>query len=132
MTMAHSLEARVPFLDTDVIATALALPPALRLPTVGGIEKTVLRMAVDDLLPPEIVWRDKAQFDEGSGTADLLPTLEELAAGLDIATYRARHPDLVLRSAEESRYHQLLCSGVARPEIVIPTVARWAQRDVAA
>jgi asparagine synthase (glutamine-hydrolysing) len=131
MTMAHSLEARVPFLDTDVIATALAIPPALRLPTVGGIEKTVLRMAVDDLLPPEVVWRDKAQFDEGSGTADLLPTLVELSADLDLTSYRAQHPDLLLRSAEESRYHRLLCSGVAQPEIVIPTVARWAQRDAA-
>ena len=131
MTMAHSLEARVPFLDTDVIATALALPPALRLPTVGGIEKTVLRMAVDDLLPSEVVWRDKAQFDEGSGTADLLPALEELSAGLDVMSYRAGHPEVALRSAEECRYHQLLCSGVARPEIVIPTVARWAQRDAA-
>jgi asparagine synthase (glutamine-hydrolysing) len=131
MTMAHSLEARVPFLDTDVITTALTLPPALRLPTVGGIEKTVLRMAVDDLLPPEIVWRDKAQFDEGSGTADLLPALEEMSAGLDVTSYRARHPDVALRSAEESRYHQLLCAGVARPEIVIPTVARWAERHAA-
>ena len=28
-----------------------------------------------DLLLDEVVWRDKAQFDEGSGTADLLPEL---------------------------------------------------------
>ncbi len=131
MTMAHSLEARVPFLDTDVIATALAIPPTHRLPTVGGIEKTVLRMAVDDLLPPEILWRDKAQFDEGSGTADLLPTLEHLSAGIDVTSYRARYPEVALRSAEECGYHQLLATGVNHPEIVMPTVARWAQRDVA-
>ncbi len=131
MTMAHSLEARVPFLDTRMIATALALPAELRLPTVGGIEKTLLRMAVDDLLPHDIVWRDKAQFDEGSGTADLLPTLEHLSDGIDLEAYRAAHPGTDLRSVEECGYHQVLATGVAHPEVVLPTVARWADRPAA-
>ncbi len=131
MTMAHSLEARVPFLDTRMIALALSLPPSLRLPTVGGIEKTLLRMAVDDLLPEEIVWRDKAQFDQGSGTADLLPTLEHLSDGIDLGAYRARHPGTDLRSVEECGYHQMLHDGVDHPEVVLPTVARWADRPAA-
>jgi asparagine synthase (glutamine-hydrolysing) len=130
MTMAHSLEARVPFLDTRVIDEVLALPPALRLPSVGGIEKTVLRAAVADLLPDEVVWRDKAQFDEGSGTADLLPVLTR-ADGPDTAAYRRTHPDAGLRDAEECRYHRLLAAGVPRPEVVLPTVARWARRPAA-
>lgn len=71
MTMAHSLEGRVPFLDLDVIDTALRVPPELKLPA-GGPEKWVLRAAVADLLPPEITWRTKAQFDEGSGVGDLV------------------------------------------------------------
>ena len=131
MTMAHSLEARVPFLDTRMIATALALPAEMRLPTVGGIEKTLLRMAVDDLLPHDIVWRDKAQFDEGSGTADLLPTLEHLSDGIDLDAYRAAHPGTDLRSVEECGYHQMLARGVDHPEVVLPTVARWADRPAA-
>jgi asparagine synthase (glutamine-hydrolysing) len=71
MTMAHSLEARVPFLDLDFIDAALAVPVDLKLPE-GGPEKWVLRKAVADLLPPEIVWRTKSQFDEGSGVGDLV------------------------------------------------------------
>jgi asparagine synthase (glutamine-hydrolysing) len=132
MTMAHSLEARVPFLDVHVVDAVLGLAPALRLPTVGGIEKTVLRAAVDDLLPAEIVWRGKAQFDEGSGTADLLPALDALSAGFDVAGYQAINSGTVLRSAEECRYHQLLSAGVERPDVVLPMVARWASRPAAA
>jgi asparagine synthase (glutamine-hydrolysing) len=71
MTMAHSLEARVPFLDLDVIEAALRVPVDLKLPP-GGPEKWVLRQAVADLLPPEIVWRTKSQFDEGTGVGDLV------------------------------------------------------------
>lgn len=71
MTMAHSLEARVPFLDLDFIDAALRVPVELKLPA-GGPEKWVLREAVADLLPPEIVWRTKSQFDEGTGVGDLV------------------------------------------------------------
>jgi asparagine synthase (glutamine-hydrolysing) len=71
MTMAHSLEARVPFLDLDFIDVALRVPVEFKLPD-GGPEKWVLREAVADLLPPEIVWRTKSQFDEGTGVGDLV------------------------------------------------------------
>lgn len=127
LTMAHSLEARVPFLDTDLIEVALSIPAELRMPTVGGIEKTVLRAAVQDLLPDEIVWRDKAQFDEGSGTAGLLPELSS-SLGIDPTSYAADHPGVVLRSAEECWYHGILVDAVPEPDVVLPNVARWAER----
>jgi hypothetical protein len=100
-------------------------------PPIPSITESVLRLAVGDLLPTGIAWRDEAQFDEGSGTAELLPTLEEDPARVDVAACRARHPGVEPRSAEECRYQRLLVSGVARPEIVLPTVARWARRDAA-
>ena len=137
LTMAHSLEARVPFLDIDLVETALAIPPALRRPesrssaAAGGRarEKRVLRLAVDDLLPHDIVWRDKAQFDEGSGTADLLPVLTaDVAPAAATERYRADNHDAALRSAEECHYHQLLLDGVEAPDVVLPNVARWADR----
>lgn len=75
MTMAHSIEGRVPFLDTDVIAFALRIPIGLKLRGSPPIEKWILREAFDDLLPDAIVWREKTQFDEGTGTASLLSKL---------------------------------------------------------
>jgi asparagine synthase (glutamine-hydrolysing) len=127
LTMAHSLEARVPFLDLDMIETALSIPIELLRPSTGGLEKTVLRTAVADLLPAEVVWRDKAQFDEGSGTAELLPELSG-RLDIDVQRYRTDHPDAMLRSAEECWYHRLLVESSTAPDVVLPNVARWAQR----
>ena len=129
LTMAHSLEARVPFLDIDMIATALAIPMAARRPGVLAPEKGLLRAAVSDLLPDEIVWRDKSQFDQGTGAADLLPAMAtEIASHIDLDDYRACYPDTQLRSAEECRYHELLVDSLADPEPTLANVARWSHR----
>jgi asparagine synthase (glutamine-hydrolysing) len=80
------------------------------------------------MLPPEVVWRDKAQFDEGSGTVDLLPELiKEATAEIDPVAYAEKHPGDHLRSAEECFYHQLLVDGYSRPEVILQNVGRWAQ-----
>jgi asparagine synthase (glutamine-hydrolysing) len=84
-------------------------------------------MAVDGLLPASVVWRDKAQFDEGSGTADLLPQLTA-DDRIDVERYRATFPGTPLRSAEECLYHRLLCASLPDPEPVLTNVARWADR----
>jgi asparagine synthase (glutamine-hydrolysing) len=60
MTMAHSLEARVPFLDREVAALALALPASLKVR--GWAKKRLLRRAVEPLLPREIVRGRKKGF----------------------------------------------------------------------
>jgi asparagine synthase (glutamine-hydrolysing) len=56
-SMAHSLEVRVPFLDQEVVEFCAAIPPSVKLG--WRREKEVLRRAVRDLLPPEIVRRRK-------------------------------------------------------------------------
>ena len=59
-SMAHSLEARVPFLDTVVTNLAFALPTRLK---VRGLQKKVLlRKAVEPLLPREVVHGRKRGF----------------------------------------------------------------------
>ena len=69
VTMAHGLEARVPFLDREVIEWALRLPPAEKQ---GAPEKRLLREAFDGWLPDDLLWRDKAEFGDGSGARDVL------------------------------------------------------------
>jgi asparagine synthase (glutamine-hydrolysing) len=60
MGMAHSLEIRVPFIDTGVVPFVLSLPGSWK---VGGPgPKPLLREALGDLLP-ELVWnRNKMGF----------------------------------------------------------------------
>lgn len=60
MAMAHALEVRSPFLDTALVELALRLPPATK---IRGLSlKRVLKTAVADLLPPEILHRRKHGF----------------------------------------------------------------------
>ncbi|MDR0674415.1 MAG: N-acetylglutaminylglutamine amidotransferase [Zoogloeaceae bacterium] len=59
MSMAHGLEARVPFLDRALVETAMTLPPALRLKE-GG--KFPLKQIARALLPREIIDRPKGYF----------------------------------------------------------------------
>ena len=60
MTMAHSVEARVPFLDHDLVEFAMDIPQADRVR--GGTAKYVLKNAVRDLLPEGVLNRPKLGF----------------------------------------------------------------------
>ena len=60
MSMAHSLELRVPFLDPVVAELALALPPAARVR--GFAKKRLLRSAVEPLVGREIARGRKKGF----------------------------------------------------------------------
>ena len=60
MSMAHSIESRVPLLDNEVIAFASALPDAMKIK--GGRRKHVLKEVAATLLPREIIERKKQGF----------------------------------------------------------------------
>ncbi len=60
MSMAVSLEARVPFLDHELVEYAFALPAAWKLK--GDTSKKILRDAFSDLLPAKILGRGKEGF----------------------------------------------------------------------
>lgn len=60
MSMAHSLEARVPFMDAAVIASAASLDDTDKLR--AGTGKLALRRFAETLLPAEIVRRRKRAF----------------------------------------------------------------------
>ena len=60
MSMAHSIESRVPLLDNEVIRFAAALPAALKIK--NGRRKHVLKEVAGTLLPEDIVNRRKQGF----------------------------------------------------------------------
>ena len=60
MTMANSIELRVPLLDHRLLEFATALPDAFKLQ--GRETKRVLRRALSDVIPREILQRPKAGF----------------------------------------------------------------------
>ena len=60
MSMAHSLEVRVPFLDHPLVEFVTHLPPAAKLRK--GTPKALLVAALSDLLPREVVEQKKRGF----------------------------------------------------------------------
>ena len=78
-TQAWGLEARVPFLDREMLELAMNIDPADKMIDVKSkpdgvhprLEKYLLRKAFDDpvnpYLPAEVLWRQKEQFSDGVG-----------------------------------------------------------------
>ena len=64
---AWGVEGRVPFLDKEFLDVAMRLNPEAKMCPGKTIEKRLVREAFADLLPEEIVWRQKEQFSDGVG-----------------------------------------------------------------
>jgi asparagine synthase (glutamine-hydrolysing) len=62
MSMAHSLEVRVPFLDKEVFEVAATIPVDLKLPPKSDATKYAMRRALEGVVPPAIVNRRKLGF----------------------------------------------------------------------
>jgi asparagine synthase (glutamine-hydrolysing) len=126
VTMAHGLEARVPFLDREVIDWAMRLPAEAKLAPPGTVEKRLLREAFDGWLPPELLWRDKAEFGDGSGARDVLS--EAVAAAVTDAELEAERGAVTppLRTKEELAYFRIFRDHLpaVRPEVAISRFAR--------
>ncbi|HVG19536.1 MAG TPA: asparagine synthase C-terminal domain-containing protein, partial [Blastocatellia bacterium] len=61
MSMAHSLEARVPLLDHKLIEFVQTIPASLKLR--GGVTKHIFKRALRGMVPDEIIDRPKHGFD---------------------------------------------------------------------
>jgi asparagine synthase (glutamine-hydrolysing) len=99
-SMAHSLEARVPFLDHRLVELCFSLPPDELIR--GGETKSVLRRALGDLLPPSVrARRDKVGFVTPEGDW-LRGPLGDLAADV-FASQRFRERGFVDATAARRR-----------------------------
>lgn len=60
MTMAHAIEARVPFLDYKLVEFSYSIPSSMKLR--GATTKYILKKALQGILPQEILQRKKQTF----------------------------------------------------------------------
>jgi len=86
-SMAHSLEARVPFLDPLVTSLAFALPTRLKVR--GLAKKVLLRKAVEPLVPAEVVHGRKRGFS--------IPAAAWLRGGLEPFARKTLAPENLRR-----------------------------------
>ena len=114
MSMAHSLEARVPFLDVDMLKEAYEnIDPSVKMHAhdEGRIEKWALRSLFEDAgIPEDVVWRTKAMQCEGVGV-DWVSTLQTMCENAvsdeAFAAAPTRFPTNPPQSKEEYYYRDL-------------------------
>ncbi len=102
VSMAHSLEVRVPFLDHELVEFAATIPSSLKLK--GFEKKSIFRKAVGDLLPPSHLRLPKQGFS--IPVADWLrgplkPTLMELTSDEVLGKSGWLNPLVVRRLVKE-------------------------------
>lgn len=131
MTMAHSIEGRVPFLDLEFIETSFAVPREHKI-SADGVEKWALRKAFEDIVPSNVAWRVKEQFSKGAGSSDMLRELAD--EEITDAEFKAESADVLqqtdyrIRTKEELLYHREFVKhfGMEMTRLIQP----WKGRDV--
>ena len=98
MTMATSLECRVPLLDHDLVELAARMPEAIKIR--GGRLKHVMKEALAGVLPREILDRKKRGFGTPMGAwlkGDLAPLLRSVLSPTSITARGFFRPEAVGR-----------------------------------
>jgi asparagine synthase (glutamine-hydrolysing) len=105
---AHSIGVEMPFLASNVIRFALAIPAFWKIYGPNKVDKWPLRNGMDDILPQEVAWRDKSKFWEGSGTADLfIEHANSEISNREFKRERTLEKGANLRSKEELLYYRI-------------------------
>jgi asparagine synthase (glutamine-hydrolysing) len=96
----------VAFADPDVVDYALRIPTEYKLRQ--GVEKWILRRAMDGILPKSVLDRTKAKFWEGAGIAEQLSDhADKNITDDDFRRERTLPNGLTLRTKEEMMYYRI-------------------------
>lgn len=128
---AWGVEGRVPFLDKEFLDVAMRLNPADKMCPGPVIEKKILREAFSDMLPKEIVWRQKEQFSDGVGYSwidTLKQQTAEAVSDKQMEEAAERFPINPPRNKEEYYYRSIFeelfpSESAARSVPSVPSVA---------
>ena len=102
MSMAVSLECRVPLLDQRLVELAARMPGSLKMR--GGELKHVMKRALEGVLPDGILHREKRGFGAPMGAwlrAELAPVLRDVLSRESILRRGLLDPDAVERTIRE-------------------------------
>mmetsp|Transcript_8666 Transcript_8666/g.22366 ORF Transcript_8666/g.22366 Transcript_8666/m.22366 type:complete len:617 (-) Transcript_8666:119-1969(-) len=109
--MAFGIEARVPFLDRDVMDVTMNMSPEEKVCEAGRMEKHVLRQAFDcpddPYLPHEVLYRQKEQFSDGVGY-DWVEGLKSYAdSTISDEEFENRHERFPMETPQTKEYYLL-------------------------
>lgn len=102
---AHGMVAYVGLLDEDIVNLAGEIPAEYKIR--NGVEKWILRKAVEDLLPEELLMRKKAKFWQGGGVKEIIADYaDKMITDHDFAAERELDNGETLNSREELLYYR--------------------------
>lgn len=107
---AWGVEGRVPFLDKEFLDIAMRTNPTAKMCPGQTIEKYIVRKAFADMLPEDVVWRQKEQFSDGVGYSwiDTLKTITaEAVSDEQMAHAAERFPINPPKNKEEYYYRSI-------------------------
>jgi asparagine synthase (glutamine-hydrolysing) len=125
MNSAQGLDCRVPFLKPGLLELVQQFPLDWKLHDFNNqpVDKWILRRAFKDDLGVKVAWREKEQFDQGSGSSELLAAVaEEAISDVEFLEESAEAP-VQIRNKEELYYYRIFRTYY--PESVLPLVGRW-------
>ncbi|GFS24705.1 asparagine synthetase B [Elysia marginata] len=131
-TMAHGLEARVPFLDKSFLDMAMSIRPEDKHPeTYNGIEKYILRKAFDDrdnpFLPDEVLWRQKEQFSDGVGYSWIDTLIDHCKSQVSDETFSKATEQFPINTpkSKEAYYYRTIFNKHYPQDSATLSVKRW-------
>ena len=108
---AYGTDTYVCFLAPPVVKLAVRIPVEYKLYQEAGdepVEKWILRKAVEDLLPDDVLWRPKVKFWEGAGVGDRIAAYAETRISDADFRRERRLPDgSNLNTKEELFYYRI-------------------------
>jgi asparagine synthase (glutamine-hydrolysing) len=114
------IEVRQPFLDPDVKAFAMNMDPRYNVQEERGEVwgKWILRKAYEDVLPPEVRWRDKNPIEVGSGTTILPRYMAKKISDSEFASKKKKILEtdhVTIRDKEHLIYYEAYRDAVGVP-----------------
>ena len=119
------IEVRQPFLEPNVKEFAMKLDPRYYVQKERGEVwgKWILRKAYEDVLPPEVRWRDKNPIEVGSGTTILPTFMAKRISDLEFAAKKKKireRDNVVIRDKEQLEYYEAYREVVGVPHAQDP------------
>jgi asparagine synthase (glutamine-hydrolysing) len=107
-SMRNSVETRLPFIDYNVLETALSLKPASKIN--NGWTKYILRMSMNNILPADVVWRkNKIGFEAPQKTWMESNILEIKKQILESAILKEVYNELKIDKLNDKLIWKLFC-----------------------
>jgi len=114
------IEVRAPFLDPEVKEFAMNMDPRYNVQEERGEAwgKWILRKAYEDVLPPEVRWRDKNPIEVGSGTTILPKFMAKKIPDSEFASKKKKileRDNVTIRDKEQLVYYEAYREAVGVP-----------------